>query len=321
MAVVEVVFTNAHNVSDQSGLVEDIPLFFNTFDFSPAEQWLDLLKETLDAKVALEEHQLNSSKVLGRFVGFPGAEKSKKQLTDLINNCIDTVNTFAKDAIPISASESCTQDDLNELHKYFELHRGPRLNPGWMFVSGPESVKNALENFNLYIHEYEARLRSTSGEGATSFSKLDITFKGPKRRIPLRPEDFNYFSPHSDFGGVYLHYCDVGKQVLDVYYDQDSAVGIDNIRPLEFISADFDIYFGMSNKQWFGMEYKTKLEYWLKEHGMDPRDPKLGIGFLKIGQMIPDARFKHLDRSKFLSMFSNYLNIKSIHVHGTLDWY
>ena len=51
----------------------------------------------------------------------------------------------------------------------------------------------------------------------------------------FEPEDYTHFSLKLDFGDMYLHYAELGKQILDVFNVKDEHVTEENIRPLKYI--------------------------------------------------------------------------------------
>ncbi len=314
MATIEIVFNSLNRNPLVSDAQNELSLFFKPYDTPPAKKWLKLLSNAAMRGLQIEPYFLKTHKVNGRFVGFPAHEKNALDLASLINQCIQTINTFRPGAIPLQASEATRQPELNELHKYFEEHRGTVRQPAELFRTAPKEVQVALEDFNLLIHEYESFLES-SQRGNGSMASLDINYVRDWVREPMSPEDYAYFDPARDFGGLYLHYFEVGKQVLDAYFNQDDVVGEDNVRPLQNISAAFDIFFGQSTKPLFELEFKKKFNAWLVQQGLDPRDPKLSIGYLKVGELIIDNRLRFMSRPDFLTFMSGHLDVKLVKVH------
>jgi hypothetical protein len=309
--LVEIIFTRAES-TPAGAHPEEISLFFKALDCSPAQKWLRYLDMEVAARSPVEEYFFRQRRRPGRFIGFPGGEKSLAELARLINRCIDEVNSYRKGAITVAAHEKADHRLLNDLHKFFEILRGPMKEPAEFFRTAPANVQDALEDFNRLIHEYEACNRyGSQGAGAT----ISITFSGERERHDMTAEDYSYFSLYRDFGGLYLHYCEVGKTLLDVFEDQDEVIGIQNIRPLEVISADFDVYFGEPTKYRYGIELRTRLHAWLKARGLDPLDPRLCLGYIKVGQMVTDNRFAAMSRTDFLDYFGRYLCINRIVVH------
>jgi hypothetical protein len=310
-SVVEMVFT-PHQPGPSGAHSADLSLFCKVLDTPPAIKWLGCLRSVLDANLPIEKYVLKREKVSGRFTGIPGWEKTAADFTYLINQCVKKINAYQANTIPLEANDRADQRLLNELHKYFEELRGPQMEPAAFFATAPEPIREALEDFNLYIHEYEGLLHSSNpGDKAA----VDITFLGERMRPSMSPEDYRYFDLHREFGGLYLHYSEVGKPVLSVFEDKDEVVGLHNFRPLEHVSASFDIYFGESTKYRYDLEFRMRLHKWLRSLDLDPLDPKLCLGYVKVGQVILDNRFAGMSRMQFLEYFSRFLTLKRIVLH------
>jgi hypothetical protein len=310
-SVVEIVFA-PHQPGPSGAHSADFSLFCKVLDTPPAIKWLGCLSSVLDAKSPIAKHMLRREKVPGRFTGIPGCEKTTVDLAYLINQCVKKINSYQPNTIPLEASSQADQKLLNELHKYFELLRGPCLEPAAFFATAPASIQESLEDFNLYIHEYEGLLNC---ENPGDQAAVDITFLNERMRLPMSPDDYRYFDMQRDFGGLYLHYSEVGKPLLSAFEDKDEVIGIHNLRPLEHISASFDIYFGESSKYRYDLAFRMRLHRWIRSLDLDPLDPKLCLGFVKIGQVILDNRFAGMSRIQFLEYFSRFLTLKRIVQH------
>ena len=59
---------------------------------------------------------------------------------------------------------------------------------------------------------------------------------------------------------------------------------------------------------------------WLKENGYDWEDPKLALGYIKIGQVDMKLGFSNKDFTEVYDMMKNNLNITSIHIIGSRSW-
>jgi hypothetical protein len=310
-SVVEIVFTP--HQPDPSGVqLADLSLFCKVLDTPPAMKWLGCLHAVLEANSPIEKYMLKREKVTGRFTGIPGCRKTPAELTFLINQCVEKINTYQANTIPLAANPQADQKLLNELHKYFEILRGPQMEPASFFANAPPVIREALEDFNLYIHEFEGHLR---GDDPGDQAAVDVFFPTERTRLPMSPEDYRYFDMRREFGGLYLHYCEVGKPLLSAFEDKDEVLGLNNIRPLEQISASFDIYFGESTHYRYDVEFRMRFHRWIRSLDLDPLDPKLCIGYVKIGQVIMDNRFHGMSRTQFLENFSRFLTIRRIVQH------
>jgi hypothetical protein len=109
-----------------------------------------------------------------------------------------------------------------------------------------------------------------------------VTFKD-RPRMRLHEEDYELFTYKWQFGTVYINYCEVGKPILDVFKDNDTIVGDDNIRPLEYYSADFMIKFGPSTDEAHYLRRQQALDTWLatQEHSFT----HLSLGLIPVATL------------------------------------
>lgn len=59
---------------------------------------------------------------------------------------------------------------------------------------------------------------------------------------------------------------------------------------------------------------------WLKQNNYDWNDPKLALGYIKIGQIDMKLAFQDKSFVEVYNEMQNNLNIKSIHTIGTRSW-
>ncbi len=239
---------------------KEIHLFYKLFDKPIARKYAAVLRRTLKSGVAIIDPD--------RFHNFPGCHKDKRWVMENINRCIATINDYAPGTIPEEAKLEMPQSFLNHLHVYFEKLRGSVLSPGPFYSAAPLHVQQALTDYNLLIHRFEDLRR---GELLNKACPHAICCWDPERRerLPLAPEDFKEFRTGGGFGFLNLNYCELGKPILDVYYDQDEVIGDDNIRPLRYYSAD--IFFDFTPvgptrfyRRWM-KNYRLR-KWWRKNH-------------------------------------------------------
>ena len=120
----------------------------------------------------------------------------------------------------------------------FETLRGTIKQHSMFFEEAPNIIKTAIEQLNLLIHRWE------SYNSSTKSPRIVVTFDHSRPRIPLDEEDYNLFSFERYYGQISLNYCEVGKPIVDVIKDDDLHVSDENIRPLNYYSGDFNMYFG-----------------------------------------------------------------------------
>ena len=131
------------------------------------------------------------------------------------------------------------------------------------------------------------------------------------------PKDFFKHNRYDrEFGGVYLHWSQVGKTLYEVFRDGDKAVGDGGINHQRYYSGEFDVEWGqtITNDDTWKKEEINTFKLWLKENNYDWDDPKLSLGYIKLGQVDLKRSF---DTENFLEIYnqlSNNLNITKIEV-------
>lgn len=263
-----VTLTNGHECKE---------LIFSVYKTSIAQRWASEIKKN---------YPLYET---SRFQSWPGSEKDLSYYLSQLQQQIDTVNNYKNNTI--TSNVSSDQNTLNYLHKFFEDLRG-EINTGSTFYNAaPDSVKNAVNMFNVLIHETEHLIRSSDTP------TLIGTFKD-RPRIPLSEKDYEYFTFKWKYGEVYINYCEVGKTLLDVFKDQDNYIGHDNVRPQEFYSADFMIKFGFELAEEYHVQRLMKFNEWYSTQNYSFKHRSLG--------MIPVAIIEHG------KPYSGFTQIKSV---------
>lgn len=215
----------------------------------------DIVLDVLDTPIAYKWYLevLNNTGFFEthRFTGFPNSP-TLKGYADKINECIDVINEYQPDTIPLRAIENMSVELTNDLHKYFEVLHGGVLSNSDFLKNAPEPVQWALFQYNVNIHAYEkAHLR---------LPMITCTFHGPRQ--VLADEDYDHFTHALQFGYAYINYCEVGKHLLELYEDDDSVCGEENIRPLKYYKADFKLKLGKGMPADVADKYIADFEAW-----------------------------------------------------------
>jgi hypothetical protein len=192
-----------------------------------------------------------------RFTDWPGHDKKHIKL---INEQLEIINSYERVVDLIVTKDT----DLNYLHTYFENLRGEITKGTTWFNNAPKKIKEAVEKFNILIHEYESQKR---GNAAT----VVVTFKNRSRR---KLKDYNNFTFKWQFGEVYINYCHVGKNMLDIFKDNDPYT---TDVPQKYYSSDFMIKFG-KNVNWLVHTLrKLQIKLWLKKKGLPFKQNSFGM--------------------------------------------
>ena len=252
--------------------------FLHKVDIEPVnnilgQSWATLLKEAILSKncwlVETDRiHHLND-------------EWSPENTIIKMNECIDIVNSY-DNIIDYKLDLNPDQEVMNYLHTFFEHLRGKDEDPPEWYINSPRYVKDAVTLFNVLIHRYESFIRKKR------VSKITVSYKNrPTREMTL--EEKKSFYPIVKAGDVFLKYCHKGKDLFDVFKDQDDYVGDENILPQHKISSDFNIVLD----DFIGRNVAKNLFIWLGEKkdylksiGIDINNLETTIGKGVVGKVI-----------------------------------
>jgi hypothetical protein len=142
-------------------------------------------------------------------------------------------------------------------------------------------------------------------------------------RHDLHEEDYELFKKNRydrELGGVYLHWSQIGKTLFEVFRDEGGTkmdeVTCSEINHQKYYSGEFDVEWGqpilrivMISKQEI-----ARFKDWLKLNSYDWQDPRLSLGYAKIGQINLEKTFgndfRYKDLYHTLSMNLNITKIK-----------
>lgn len=215
-------------------------------------------------------------------------------------------------------------ETCNELHRYFEDLQGQAWNLSKYYYVADNDTKYAIRQLNNLCHEIEnwvSAYRKSKFEPEWIRPAQITTFLHASRK-PLQEEDYNLFIKNRydrDLGGVYLHWSQIGKTLYEVWRDHDEAVGESGITHQQLYSGEFDIDWGqdVNDLQAFKKEETDAFKKWLEKNGYDWNDPKLALGYIKLGQVDLQKSFGTTDFLKVYSQLINCLNITKIEIKGS----
>jgi len=229
---------------------------------------------------------------------------------------------------PTALGANLKHDPMNRLHRYFEDLQGEVWNLSPYYRLADYETKWAIRQLNDLCHELESWV--------LSYRKLLIE---PEWQRPSQITTFlnapRYNLQHSDYelflknrydrelGGVYLHWAQIGKTQFEVFRDENGAdidaATCSAINSLKFYSGEFDVEWGRDinekEHEWHAREQKLFRE-WLTRNSMDCNDPKLSLGYIKIGQVNIKKSFGTLEFEEILKKLSAHLDIYQIHADG-----
>jgi len=278
-------------------------IYFDLFDTNIARKWDSEIKQNYNI------HEDD------RFTGWPNTIRTKKWYSDELNNAIDIINLYQPNTITHRASENMVPEHTNILHKYFEDLRGGYLSTADFYINSPEHIKQAIEHYNIMIHAYEKVAYSP-----LKTPTITCTLSGPRHE--LSDEDYEHFTYNWQFGTIYINYCEVGKHLLDVFIDNDSVVGDENIRPLKYYKADFKLKFSPNLPVEKFHEFSSRFESWFSENEQYfkelniYKDKYRALGLIPVAVINKELsgfnNYSEQDIINELSVYNKVISIKSI---------
>jgi len=325
--------------------LNDRAYYIETYDTSLGKRWIEALKDNLKQKRILEKNFC--------FLGWADSNRDLLYLVKELNKSIEQINSFTFDPmyehihpfvsddfqyssnLPIgkwdngdiskTLGKRLKHETCNLLHRYFEELQGTAWNMSAYYTQADTETKYAIRQLNNLCHEIESwvsadRKKAIEPEWIRP-SQITTFLNAP--RHDLHEEDFELFKQNRydrDLGGVYLHWSQVGKTLYEVFRDEHAPKMTDalcsEINHQKYYSGEFDIEWGQTVKEAthdFKKEEMDQYRSWLKDNNYDWEDPKLSLGYIKIGQVDlqrtfgASATFKEI----YETMSSN-LNITSI---------
>lgn len=237
-----------------------------------------------------------------RFYNFPNGYFTRERVISLLQEHIATINAAYPGLVDHPVHQNMTQEDMNKLHTYFEVHRGPLLNPSTYYKDGTSEVKYAFDEVNLLIHRFEdcEFADSENPEGNPRFVAA-FGLDGEIMRYPLEDQDYQLFDLDEPYGCLRLNYCEVGKHLMDVFNDKDHEIGDEAIKPLRYYSADFFVDFNPNASAEASRNYLNALYEWWDENqeklsalGFTKYDPKNAVGNIKLADLETKISHEHV---------------------------
>ena len=290
-------------------------------------RWLTALKKNLENKLILEKNFC--------FLGWPDSKRNLNYLCEELNKNIAQINSFKfnpeypklQTFKPFDFQHPLPglrlkHDTCNQLHRYFEDLQGQSWNLSPYYKIADNETKYAIRQLNNLCHEIESLVlairKKTLTPEWTRPSQITTFLHAP--RYELQDDDFEFFKHNRydrELGGVYLHWSQIGKTLFEVFRDNDEAVGEGGINHQKYYSGEFDIEWGQTiNENTFDWkkEEMDQFRSWLKNNNHDWNDPKLALGYIKLGQVDLKRSFGTENFLEIYNKLSNNLNITKIEI-------
>ena len=297
--------------------LNDRAYYIQTYDTPLGHRWLEALRDNLKQKRVLEKNFC--------FLGFADSKRDLPHLVRELNKSVEQINSFTfnpaydnihpfvADDFQYSASLKtglCADGDemskpglrlkhdaCNLLHRHFEELQGTAWQLSAFYKQADKETKYAIRQLNNICHEIESwviafRKKMIDPDWIRP-SQITTFLNAP--RYDLLDIDYELFNQNRysrELGGVYLHWSQIGKTLYEVFRDE-GGVKMDEatcseINHQKYYSGEFDIEWGQTiteNTHDFKKNEMNKFRIWLSNNGYDWEDPKLALGYIKIGQV------------------------------------
>lgn len=318
------------------------------YDTPLGKRFIEALRDNLVEKRILEKNFC--------FLGWASSTRDLNFLCGELNKNIEQINSFAFDP-PYEQIHPFRSDDFqysaklktglcpggnemskpglrlkhdacNLLHRYFEELQGTAWEISEYYKQADNNTKYAIRQLNNICHEIESWVlsyrKSIVEPEWVRPSQITTFLNAP--RYDLHEEDFELFKHNRydrELGGVYLHWSQVGKTLVEVYRDEHAPKMTEalcsEINHQKYYSGEFDIEWGdniTEAKHDFKKREMKGFRAWLKENDYDWEDPKLALGYIKIGQVDLETSFQNRPFKLIYETMKDNLNIKNITIRG-----
>lgn len=306
-------------------------------DNAIAQDWMNALQNDILT------HNLHLEKNFC-FHGFPHTQRTLEFLCNELNRHIFTINQsnlgytieewFAPDVVrfndryPVGDSPNLglriKHDAMNKLHNHFEVLQGTVENPSEYASLMTTEVTYAVRQLNNICHEMEtlclSQRKLVKEPKWVRPSQITTFLRAPRHTLTdEHRQGFIENSYRREFGGVYMHWCQIGKTLMEVFRDEGAPqlteTVCEAITHLQYYSGEFDVEWGNTitpeNAQWHKDEIDG-FNNWLTENNFDPNDPALSSGYLKIGQVDFTYNFGSNNAQDIWEQMGDFLDIYKI---------
>ncbi len=282
-----------------------------------------VLNETQAAKIWLEclSSAIAKSKIAAsRFYNFrnrpeAGIEKLTERLEETVALLTQSIPQL-KDARIDSTNSAALQKSLNELHTQFAHSHLIEKNI-------TNQNRELWSEFNALIHQIESALIAKNlqekKESPLEISRIELTWKEDFKTTIPQP-CFDEFTLQKKFGSIQINYCQVGRNLHEIFFAQDDSVPAEHIQPARFFSANSTLWFGpdlnenyekitlLKIKEWF-----LKSEQKFNSAGVFWDRPDKALGAVTVAQL--DREFKNIDEKlHFQNEISKFSEIRSVSI-------
>ena len=311
-----------------------------------AQDWRSALK-----------HELRNNKLLEKnfcFMGFPHSPRNLNYLCTELNQVVFQINMFNAsgqwqyhgldsyviedyftpdvvrfgDEYPVGYDDAnlglgIKHEAMNKLHNHFEVLQGTVEHLSEYYRVADYETKYAIRQLNNICHELESLVLSQRKLATTPqfVRPSQITTFLHADRFELRDEHRKGFLQNGydrKFGGVYMHWTQIGKTLMEVFRDEHAPELTDTvceaITHLQYWSGEFDVEWGVDIVRGGDFEWHNKqmaeFDKWLADNDRNPEDSTLSLGYLQLGDIDLRSAFGTVHPQTIWQHLSKHLNNK-----------
>ena len=318
---------------------DQVTYYIDIADSELGRAWAQALGQLLQSNKPIEKNFC--------FMGFPDTARTLPYLCDQMNSAIGTINNAFADYVitDVFSPDSCVATDwaeggpnhelFNNIHNHFERLQGTVAGLSPYYRSAPAEVKYAIRQLNNLCHEMENLILSQRQARVIPewVRPSQITTWLTADRYPLLDQHRQGFVTNGYdrvMGGVYMHWAQIGKTLFEVFRDEGApaltATVCEAITHLEYYSGEFDVEWGRDIREsdvktaWHGAQM-AQFRAWLVANDLDPADPALSLGYLKLGQVDLQRSFGTDDYRAIWQCLGSHLDIYRVEINGISQTY
>lgn len=344
-----------------------LPYWIEPLDNALARDWVQALKRILDSKLMLEKNfcflgfpnsqrdlpylcsQLNHAVQIINEYNFTGAWQQQGLDQYFIEDWYAPDVVRYGEEYPMQTAlggdheRNCglqiKHGVMNRLHNHFERLQGTVESLSDYYLAADDRTKYAIRQLNLLCHEIEnlvlsQRKARTIPEWVRP-SQITTFLSAPRHELTHEHRELFLTNGYDrEFGTVYMHWCQIGKTLFEVWRDEhapdlkwddagrmiyDTGATCEAITALRYYSGEFDVEWAQDIR-WDQHEWWRKFlggfYDWLDQQGIDRNNADLSLGYMPVGRVLLEKSFGTRDMFEIWHQLETHLDIYSIEVDG-----
>ena len=298
------------------------------YDDPMARRWYLALQDLVRRNQYLEKNFC--------FLGFPDSARNldficqeltwaRNQINGFFQDRYHIVETYTPDLLRDPVTLDPNQATMNLLHNHFEHLQGTVWQLSDYYRRADYQTKFAIRQLNNLCHEAESLMLSQRKQARQPEwvrpTQITTFLNAPRIEFPTEYKTtFDETRYDRVFGGVYLHWTQIGKTLYEVYVDENGAdidqTTCDAITHLRYYSGEFDIEWARDVTHGGLYPWHTDrmigFRAWIERNGFDPTDPEYNFGYHPVGQVQLKESFGTDDYQQIWPVLSQHLDIYQI---------